>query len=152
DSDHCGIDLTSIDDLIKRCSARLYLQRCCAADRGGMDLYSSVDLFVDIEFCSGADPSALMIFAAVCSGLQQIATAMIYLLTTYFAADCGDDDLFVDIEFYSGVDPSALMIFAVVLIYSSTSIFAAVCSSRPIHQQRDSQQYRSISVNDLTKR
>src|SRR5688500_8140638 len=86
DSDHGRIDLTSIDDLIKRCSARLYLQRCCAADRGGMDLYSSVDLFVDIEFCSGADPSALMIFAAVCSGLQQVAVVRIYSLTSIFTA------------------------------------------------------------------
>ena len=57
DIDHCGIDLTSIDDLIKRCSARLYLQRCCAADRGGNTHLLSLDdvhfILADNDLCSG---------------------------------------------------------------------------------------------------
>ena len=126
DINHCGIDLTSFDDLTKRCSARLYSQRCCAADRGGIDLCSSIDLTVDNVLCSGYDLSLTSIFAAVCSRLQRFA-AVIQLCGSISVKDlCGGADLFVDSEFCSGVDLNALMIFAVVLIYSLTSSFAVV--------------------------
>src|SRR5699024_1987857 len=63
-------NLTSIDDLIKRCSARLYLQRCCAADRGGNTYQHDSSAVRSIRFTT--------LFAVV----------LIYSLTTYFAAVC----------------------------------------------------------------
>ena len=76
----CSDDLISVSDLIKRCSARLYLQRCCAADRVGNTQILSLD---DVYF--------ILANIVLCSSLQQ------------FAADCGDDDLFVDIDLCSGL-------------------------------------------------
>ena len=65
-----GVDLISVDDLIKRCSTRLYLQRCCTADRGGNTYQHDSSAVRSIRFTT--------LFAVV----------LIYSLTTYFAAVC----------------------------------------------------------------